>query len=203
MGIKLDALSHAIAYTIEEMQNRGIGDDDIFEEKGITHPTTIKALLAAVSAFIKRKTDYTPRKEELTRINDFYKAMLKVVPTLDVNIRDHGGTEDRGWYRVWAATVHDTGYDFVGDFGRDTAMFQTFYDVGAITEEQYLYQRTKNTLDFCKFKQKADGTIDVAAVIKAIKPEWLTRVFDVRIIYGLQIATQTETECLAMLKFTN
>lgn len=139
---------------------------------------TIKQILSVLEQCFKEhyfgKIDW--------RIEGFFKAMKAVVPHLEY--KDHGGTEDRGWWRVYGEIIGFDPYFCSFDLGRDMMMAKKFYDSGAITQEQYNNHVTKRTLAMMRSVYfQTDGQPDAEKVLNYVKDEYRTsEFFDMRFI---------------------
>ena len=119
------------------------------------------------------------------RIEAFYNAMKKVVPI--IKYKDHGGTEDRGWWRVFGEITGIDPYFCSYDLGRDMMMAKQFRDAGAITAEQYQNHVTKRTLAMMRSGLfQTDGQPDADKIINYVKEEYRTSEFyDMRFINAI------------------
>jgi hypothetical protein len=140
----------------------------------------VKSLLAG--AF---KEHYANRI--VPRVDAFYKAMLKTVPSLEY--KDHGGTECRGWWRVFDEITGTENYFCSFDLGRDMMMAIKLRDAGAITKQQYLNHITKRTLAMFRSEMfQTDGQPDAVKVLEYVKPEYRTSdFFDMRFINAIDL----------------
>lgn len=188
---KKAALSHAIAYTIEAYEDTGRDFDEI--ESDIDKITNIKDLVA----YAQSKQLF--RFDEVNPIKGFYDAMLKVVPHLEYP--EHGGTECRGWYRVWADINNVKSYYCKFDMGRDNAMAYGFLTHGAITQEQYNTYKTKTTLRLALNAVDANGNIDIDKITEYYAKEWISRVFNLGLLYSLEQAQDGHNATMGNLKY--
>jgi hypothetical protein len=186
------ALSHAIAYAYEEMEDfyNTTGKENNYDD--FNDVTSLKELIRAIDA-----ADFEGRKGQHENIEAFYKAMFKVVPHIDYP--EHSGTECRGWYRVWAAATGLTGYFCEFDFGRDVSMLYDLFEHGAITEAQYVKQRAKNTLSFAKSIVDDNGSIDTTKMKDYFLEDWVKKCLDVRLLYAFSLAADEKTATFAHL----
>ncbi len=120
-------------------------------------------------------------------IEKFYNAMKKVVPNLEY--KDHGGTECRGWWRVFGEISGSAPYFCSYDLGRDIGMAIDFRNAGAITQQQYNNHVTKRTLKMLGSKRfQTNGQPDANLVLGYLKPEYQTNeYFDMRFINCLEL----------------
>jgi hypothetical protein len=177
ISISKAALSHAKAYARELIRNIGYDSSEQREfEKKINDIKTIKELVSLHFSF----RDYH-------KVDEFYKAMIKVckhLRTKDDNY-EHGGTECRGWYRVWGGEKCNTGYFCRFDLGRDQYMAQTFNDVGAFSDSEMRVYKTKMTLNQALSCVGPNGIINVDDMMKYWKPECQEQVFDIPLLNAM------------------
>lgn len=123
---------------------------------------------------------YTQRLFPL--IEKFYNAMKKVVPNLEY--KSHGGTECRGWWRVFGEISGHDSYYCSYDLGRDIGMAIDFRNAGAITQQQYNNHVTKRTLNMLGSNRfQTNGQPDANLVLGYLKPEYQTNeYFDMRFV---------------------
>ncbi len=121
-------------------------------------------------------------KRIFPRIEAFYKAMKKVVPNLEY--KEHGGTECRGWWRVFGEIMNYNPYFCSFDLGRDMMMAIDFRNAGAITQQQYNNHVTKRTLKMLgSGRFQTNGQPDANLVLGYVKDEYQTNeYFDMRFV---------------------
>jgi hypothetical protein len=119
-------------------------------------------------------------------IEEFYKAMKKVVPVLEY--KAHSGTECRGWWRVFAGITGTSRYFCSFDLGRDAYMALTFYEQGAITQKQYNNHITNRTLSMLKSDrfQNENGQPDYNKITEYFYPEYREKELDMRFVNVLK-----------------
>lgn len=124
------------------------------------------------------------------RIEKFYNAMKKVVPNL--KYKDHGGTECRGWWRVFGEIIGYAPYFCSYDLGRDMRMAIDFRNAGAITQQQYNNHVTKRTLKMLGSDRfQTNGQPDANLVLGYLKPEYQTNeYFDMRFVNCVEETAQ-------------
>lgn len=179
------ALSHAIAYAIEELEGCGYRNLTIQEDKvgyfgeeildKLREATTIKKLIESIPQNVYGRREL---------VSEFYKAMLKVVDHLDYP--EYSGTECRGWYRVWGAITQNTDYYCNFDLGRDVGMLITFFEYGTITEEQFNTHRAKNTLRQA-MNTMVNGIPDTDKILKYWRPEYREKAVDLKMLAALSM----------------
>jgi len=193
------AFTHVQAYVYEGLENQYHDQSEFDDElyRVVHNCTNIKQLLNLSHPFYRLMNEII--KFDL-KVNDFYKAMLKVIPHLrqadkeageDYRDHDHGGTECRGWYRVWGAMTQDSGYFCNGDFGRDVDMGMTFLEAGAVTQEQYNKWRVLNTLKAASTEHfMTDGFPDVKKMENYWKPEFVEYAYDCRLLFAMKLLSK-------------
>ena len=122
----------------------------------------------------------------LPRVELFYNAMKKVIPAIEY--KDHAGTEDRGWWRVFDEITGTESYFCSGDLGRDAWMALQFYKQGAITQLEYNNHITQRTLRIlnCKSFFNHIGQPDYGKIIGYWKPEFVEKELDMRFVNVLK-----------------
>jgi hypothetical protein len=171
------ALSHAHAYVYEALEDYGYdyaGADGLIKRTQQTK--NIRELVAVLD---KTKFPFLKAKE-------FYQAMLKVVPHLK-HFKEHGGTECRGWYRVWAAITQESGYFCSFDLGRDAGMAIDFVTHGAVTAKQYQAHVTKRTLKMMAATM-TDGRVDTAKILDYFSAEYRDQCLDMSLVRAVEAA---------------
>tara|TARA_R110000803_G_scaffold67365_3_gene129068 strand:+ start:496 stop:1188 length:693 start_codon:yes stop_codon:yes gene_type:complete len=127
---------------------------------------------------------------DLISIQNLYNAMLCVInyennvcKDIEYPATDHGGTEDRGWWRVLEA-INGGLYFCSFDLGRDMGMAKTFYESGAITETKYRAHIVRRTL-----KMMANGRFTndnglpcYKALTSYLKPEYNELYLDMNLV---------------------
>lgn len=173
------ALSHAHAYVYEELERYGYdydGADGLI--KSALKTKNIRELVAVLNK--------NPAKFPALKAKEFYQAMLKVVPHLK-HFKEHGGTECRGWYRVWAAITQESGYFCSFDLGRDAGMAIDFVTHGAITAEQYQAHVTKRTLKMMAATM-TEGRVDTAKILDYFAEEYRDQCLDMTLVRAVEAA---------------
>lgn len=124
-------------------------------------------------------------KRIFPHIEGFYNAMKKVVPNLQY--KEHGGTECRGWWRVFGEIKNYAPYFCSFDLGRDMMMARDFRDAGAITSKLYQDHVTKRTLAMMRSSRfQTDGQPDADLILNYVKDEYQTsEFFDMRFIEAI------------------
>ena len=202
------ALTHVKAYVFEiieeqeyalkwmnpEYQEAYEGDKNdmldvaFYVEKCIIDAKTfveVKKILTKMYGDGQNASERCYTKRIFPRIEAFYNAMKKVVPTM--KYKSHSGTEDRGYWRVFDEITNVQSYFCSGDLGRDMLMAKLFRDVNAITEQQYQNHVTKRTLAMMRVSYfQTDGQPDANLIVGYLKPEYRTdEFFDFRFINAI------------------
>jgi hypothetical protein len=211
LSIAYQALTHAQAYAYEHAQDSGYIQDDhdfndagqyvkirdaepifnlIYETKTITE---LNRLLATyVGEKIKRTDIFSPSRHNRCDVKGFYNAMKKTIPTLITKENtswEHGGTECRGWYRVYGAIKKHTSYFCTMDMGRDQWMAESFYKAGVITTEEYAAYRTSMTLRMMRDERfQTNNFPDPAKIREYWRADAHERVLDMRLVRMLENA---------------
>lgn len=182
------ALTHAKAYVYDRARSHYEDEAEAINE-ALDQINTARELKEYMTTgrvgeyYISHMYSYWP-------VMDFYKAMVKVVPTLkDTGSPEHTGTEDRGWWRVFGAIRMRDGYFCEMDLGRDQWMAETFYKVGAITAEEYAAYKTSMTLNMMgKQRFQTNNFPDVTKILGYWKKDYQEQVLDMRLIRMLEVA---------------
>jgi len=180
------AFSHAQAYAHEELFKHFKGDRSVLD--GVRGCKTIKELLSLV---VGEHKDISECLQDCG-LKEFYKAMRKVCKVLEKEggYTEYGGTEDRGWFRVWGSIVLNSGYFCIWDLGRDVSMANTLYESGAISEDQIKTYRVKVTLKMAGNDQfMTNGRPDTTKIEAHWKPEWINKAIDLPLLCALRMAT--------------
>ena len=211
LSIAYQALTHAQAYAYEHAQDsRYIQENHEFNDAGqyvkirdaepifnlIYETKTIvelnRLLATYVGEKIKRTDMFSPNYHAGADIKGFYNAMKKTIPTLideDNPTYEHGGTECRGWYRVYGAIKKHTSYFCAMDMGRDQWMAESFFKAGVITTEEYAAYRTSMTLRMMREDRFQTNNFPDPVKIRAYwKEDAHERVLDMRLIRMLEAA---------------
>ena len=169
--IKNYALDHCIAYTFELAQEQF----RLHGEMSFTKATQNKAKKSFEKSWMAEDGHYTTS----TDIN--YEN--NVCKDIEYPATDHGGTEDRGWWRVLEA-INGGLYFCSFDLGRDMGMAKTFYESGAITETKYRAHIVRRTL-----KMMANGRFTndnglpcYKALTSYLKPEYNELYLDMNLV---------------------
>ena len=175
------ALSHAHAYVYEELERCGY---DYAGADGLIKRTQQTKNIRELVAVLGQNKDNT--KFPFLKAKEFYQAMLKVVPHLK-HFKEHGGTECRGWYRVWAAITQESGYFCSFDLGRDAGMAIDFVTHGAVTPKQYQAHVTKRTLKMMANTMR-DGRVDTAKILDYFAVEYRDQCLDMALVRAVEAA---------------
>lgn len=145
----------------------------------------ISELTHAFACGCTKEDNWQRRIQEFSdRLQNFYDAMVLVIDHSHKDtskheedgyqgVTEHGGTECRGWWRVFES-INGEPYFSAFDLGRDIGMAEEFYEAGAITEAQYSAHITRRTLKmmsnsrFCNDR----GLPCYNALTGFIKPEY-------------------------------
>ena len=134
----------------------------------------------------------------IEKMQVFYDAMLKVIEhTNDLKysaeyndawkVKEHCGTEDRGWWRVLEA-IKGGSYFCAYDLCRDMLMAEIFYDSGAITESEYRAHIIRRTLKMMANKRFANekGLPDYDALTTYLDPQYNEKYLDMNLVNAVK-----------------
>jgi hypothetical protein len=159
----------------------------------------IDELTHAFACGCNKDDNWQLRIQEFTdRLQNFYDAMVKVIEHSHKDtskheeggyqgVTEHGGTECRGWWRVFDAIKGDN-YFSAFDLGRDMGMAEEFYDAGAITEAQYRAHIVRRTLKMMANKRFVNekGLPDYEALTTYLKPEYNDVYLDMNLVNAVK-----------------
>jgi len=198
------ALTHAESYAWEYIDEQVHSHYVTDGERQLDCHNNIESLCKNIQQLYNKRdqelggnTHWPKGGQELSQaVRSFYDAMLKVCPTymahkFGIDDMGHGGTEDRGWYRVWSDLSGYRNYFCQGDSGRDAVMASIFYQQGCVSKNQYQKYRAKLTLKMLADSwnygvMREDGSLDIPRLTKNIDDEWKDTLYDNKILNALK-----------------
>jgi hypothetical protein len=130
---RLNALSHAREYAIEHYRDFMTNEMSFIDVMNLKDITSLKEwVLSKGNATVEYNAD---------RIEDFYNAMLNVVPFIP-----ESNLVEPSWFRVWETVKMNCDYWHPLHLSVDASIAEIFYACNVFTEEEYLNHITKRTL---------------------------------------------------------
>jgi hypothetical protein len=159
----------------------------------------INELTHAFACGCNKDDNWQWRIQEFTdRLQNFYDAMVKVIEHSHKDtskheeggyqgVTEHGGTECRGWWRVFES-IHGLPYFSAFDLGRDMGMAEEFYDAGAITEAQYRAHVTRRTLKMMSSREfcNEQGLPCYKTLTSYLKSEYIDLYIDMNLVNAVK-----------------
>ena len=161
--------------------------------------TNISELTHAFACGCNKEDNWQLRIQEFTdRLQNFYNAMVLVIDHSHKDtskheeggyqgVTDHGGTECRGWWRVFES-INGESYFSAFDLGRDMGMAEEFYDAGAITEAQYRAHVTRRTLKMMASRSfcNEQGLPCYKSLTSYLKSEYIELYLDMNLVNAVK-----------------
>lgn len=189
--LKLNALTHAKEYTkeyidsevcIKKLTEQKIDNtktiDELCEVIRIMYDAHSNLLIAEDDYFKDNQWSFNG-KELSASVIGFYNAIL----SLDID--KFYSTEDRLLYRVYSGATEYS--DYFNPFEPNlTLIAKRFYEVGAITKNQFNKYKTKFTLNTMAKYVSEDGSIDMDILFKYTNKDLINDIFNMDLLKDYQ-----------------
>ena len=215
MTTKLTATQIALTHTDAFVQELNLAADKEYDDgpqpKATQRPKAIIKMWADYLSTLDGSTPEQWRNLLQTFLDDMTKV-TEVRQGRGDQFLEHGGTECRGWFRVWQTfglqydmTMPDhkllnPGYYSSFDLGRDADMLSTFRDAGVIQQHQYQRLVTLRTM-----KHLIHNDMDATKTAQYWNPQYINDTADLALLAAVHQSTHHSTrdkmEMLGILQF--